>query len=102
MIEIPLGQAIRLTASFLNAAGAAADPTTVTFKYAPVIVNPPPDPTATSDVFGVGSTVKDSTGNYHLDFTPNAAGNWVYQAIGTGTVAAVATGHFRVIPSPFA
>src|SRR5262245_37639532 len=102
MIEYPLGQAVRLTAAFLNASGAAADPSTVTSKYAVRTVNPPPDPTATSDVCGVGSTVKDSTGNYHLAMTPATPGDYIFQCIGTGTVAAVATGGFRVLPSPFA
>lgn len=103
MIEYPIGQAIRITAAFLNASGAAADPSTVSIKYGPRLVSPPPDPTATTLVFGVDAAlIKDSTGNYHADIAPAVAADYVYQAIGTGTVAAVATGGFRVLPSPFA
>ena len=103
MNEYDLGQAIRVTAAFVNAAGAAADPTTVSIKFGPILVNPPPDPTATTLVFGVDAAViKDSVGNYHADITPSVPATYVFQAVGTGTVAAVSTGRFRVKPSPFA
>ncbi len=101
--EYELGQAVRLTAAFLNTAGAAADPSTVSVKHGVALVNPPPDPTATTLVFGVDAAViKDSTGNYHADILPAVPGNYTYSWIGTGTVAAVSVGHFRVKPSPFA
>jgi hypothetical protein len=103
MIEVELGQAVRLSAAFLNASGAAADPSTVTVRYGVAIVTPPPDPTATSLVFGVDAAViKDSTGNYHADIVPATPGNYTYLWVGTGTVAAVSRGTFRVKPSPFA
>lgn len=103
LIEYELGQAVRLTAAFINAAQQAADPTTITFRFGVILVNPPPDPTATSAVFGVDvNVIKDSVGNYHYDFVPAVPGNYVYVAVGTGTVAAVARGAFRVKPSPFA
>ena len=100
-IEYEFGQAVRLTAAFEDASGAAADPTTITFKFGVQLVHPPPDPTATSAVFGVDiNVVKDSVGNYHYDFTPSLPGNYIYLCQGTGTVAAVAVGRFRVKPSP--
>lgn len=103
MIEVELGQAVRLSAAFLNASGAAANPTTVTVRFGVRLVNPPPDPTATSLVFGVDAAViQDSTGNYHADITPAVPGNYIFSWIGTGTVAAVSVGAFRVKPSPFA
>lgn len=103
MIELELGQAVRLTGAFLNASGAAANPTTVTVRFGVAIVAPPPDPTATSLVFGVDAAViQDSTGNYHADVVLAVPGVYVFQWIGTGTVAAVSRGQFRVLPSPFA
>lgn len=103
MREYELGQSVRLTASFANAAGTATDPTTVTFQHGLRVVNPPPDPTATSAVFGVdGAVVKDSTGRFHYDFTPATAGVYTTRVVGTGTVAAASVGAFRVKPNPFA
>lgn len=103
MIEYPLGQAVRLSAYFENASGVAADPTTVTFSFGLVVANPPPDPTATVAVFGIDvNVIKDSTGRYHYDFVPAAPGVYKTRVVGTGTVAAAATGAFRVIPSPLA
>ena len=102
MIEYEFGQGVRLTAAFQDANGNAADPTTVTFRYALVTQVPPPDPTATSAAFGGGAVVKDSVGNYHLDISGLAEGNYIYTVTGTGTVAAASRGRFRVLPSPFA
>jgi hypothetical protein len=103
MIEYELGQAVRLTAAFITAAGIAGDPTTVTFKEGVMTAAPPPDPTATSHVFGVDAAViKDSVGNYHFDYVPTLPGVYTYLAVGTGVLAAVAVGRFRVKPSPFA
>lgn len=101
MMEFELGQAVRLTAAFLDANGAAANPTSTTFKYGVRLVNPPPDITATT--VGPGSPiVNPSTGNFYVDVTPTVPGDYVFQAIGTGAVVAVARGGFRVLPSPFA
>jgi hypothetical protein len=103
MREYPFGQSVRLTASFADDDGVATDPTTVTFQYGLVVVNPPPDPTATSAVFGVdGAVVKDSAGRFHFDFTPATPGVYISRVVGTGAVAAAAVGKFRVLPNPFA
>lgn len=103
MREYEFGQNVRLSASFADADGAATDPTTVTFQYGLRSVNPPPDPTATSAVFGVdGAVVKDATGRFHFDFVPATAGIYTTRVVGTGTVAAAAVGAIRVKPSPFA
>ncbi len=103
MKEYPFGQAVRLRASFADANGAPANPSTVAFQYGLITVNPPPDPTATNAVFGVDSAViQDSTGRFHYDFLPPAPGNYVTRVVGTGTVAAAATGAFRVKASPLA
>ena len=103
MREYEFGQNVRLSASFANASGVATDPTTVTFQYGLRTVNPPPDPTATSAVFGVdGAVVKDSNGRFHFDFVPATAGIYTVRVVGTGAVAAAAVGAIRVKPSPFA
>jgi hypothetical protein len=101
-IEYELGQAVRLVASFVDANQVAADPTTIAFKYGVQLVSPPPDPTATTVTFPTSGFTKDSVGNYHYDFVPAVPGNYTYVAIGTGTVASVSRGYFRVKPSPFA
>jgi hypothetical protein len=101
--EYNLGQGVRLTAQFATFAEVLTNPTTTTFRVANITVNPPPDPTATDAVFGVDAAViNDSAGVFHYDFVPAAAGNYVYAVVGTGAVAAVKVGHFRVVPSPFA
>lgn len=102
-IEYEFGQAVRLEGAFENAAGVAADPTTVTFTYGVRLVNPPPDPTASDHVYLSDlAVIRDSTGRYHYDFVPSLAGNYIARVTGTGTVAAVAVSTFRVKPSPFA
>lgn len=100
MIEYELGQALRISLAFLDANGAAADPTTISVKYGVAVVNPPPDPTATTVTFPATGFVKDAVGLYHYDFVPSLVGNYVYLGIGTGTVATVSRGAFRVKPSP--
>lgn len=104
MIEYPLGQAVRLTVAFVNDDGIADDPTTITFTYGVALTQPPPKPTASSHVFGVdGAVIRDSEGNYHYDFVPSVPGDYVWQSVGTGAVAAVCPlQRFRVLPSPFA
>ncbi len=101
--EYELGQSVRLAAAFATFAGVRTNPTTTTFKVARVTAQPPPEPTATSAVFGVDAAViNDSAGVFHYDFTPANPGDYVWQAVGTGAVAAVKRGRFRVLPSPFA
>jgi hypothetical protein len=104
MNEYPLGQAVRLSATFANASDVVADPTTVTLTIGRQEVSPPPAPTGTSFVHGVDLTlVKDSTGNYHLDYTGAASGIYVYRWVGTGTVATASLPrYFKVTPNPFA
>jgi hypothetical protein len=102
MKEYPFGQAVRLRASFADANRQPANPSTVAFQYGLITVNPPPDPTATSAVFGVdGAVIQDSTGRYHFDVLL-PPGIYVARVVGTGTVAAAAVRQFRVLPSPFA
>lgn len=103
MKEYPFGQAVRLRASFADANGAAANPSTVTFQTGLATVNPPPDPTAVNAVFGVDVAVTNpATGSFQYVLLPSTPGIYTCRVVGTGTVQAAAVGQFRVIPIPFA
>jgi hypothetical protein len=94
--DIQPGDGVRLAAAFTNAAGTATDPTTVTLKIRPK--------GGDEEVFVYGTdveVVKDSTGNYHLDYTvpaitPHRGLTFHYQWTGTGAVAVVEPGTFSV------
>lgn len=91
-----IGDLVRVSGAFTNAAGTATDPTAVSLK---VIA---PDGTQTTYVYGTDAeVVKDSTGNYHADLSVSAAGDWHYQWIGTGAVQAAQGGQFVVQPTAF-
>lgn len=104
MREYPLGQAIEITASFVDKDGAAANPTTTTFRVGLIAAQPPPQPTAVEYVSGTDPEVTNpATGSFRLVITPTESGVYLYDVVGTGAVAAVpTTGKFRVLPSPFA
>ena len=86
----------RISATFKNAAGSAADPSAVTFKYTK------PSGTVTTLVYLTdGALVKDSTGNYHVDLSLTEPGRWFYQWKGTGTVEEVEEGEFEVFSGAF-
>lgn len=73
-----IGDLRRLSVAFKDINGAAADPTTVTFRMRK------PDGTVTTYVFGTDSElVKDSVGNYHVDWTFALAGRHVWRFEGS-------------------
>ena len=91
-----LGNSIRMSAAFTNG-GAATDPTGITFK-----IRSPMNGTITSYTYGTDAAlVKDSTGNYHVDHTPTAAGSHYYRFAGTGAVIAADEGEFEIRRSFF-
>ena len=95
MDSYDLGDTRRLSAVFTVAANSppATDPTTLTFKMRE------PDGTVTSYVEGTDAElVKDSTGNFHVDWLTAKAGRHVYRWIGTGAAAEADTGEFEVLP----
>jgi hypothetical protein len=103
MNEYPFGQAVRLSASFANAAGVATNPTTVVFQVGLRLVNPPPDPTATDAIFGIDSAVTNPVvGTFFYDLLPTQSGNYIARVEGTGAVQAAQVSQFRVLPDPFA
>jgi len=84
---------VRLTLVCADSAGTAIDPTTLTLTVKPG------DGTATTYTYGVGSTiVKDSTGNYHADYTvPTGTGGTVYyKFVATGSYVGMAQSAFGV------
>lgn len=91
------GSLVRSNAAFTNAAGAAADPTTVTLKYKTGAGS------ITTVTYPSSPTAKDSTGNYHADFdTTGWAGPdallYVTEWTGTGAVQAIASDSWQVTP----
>jgi hypothetical protein len=75
-----IGDLVKLTAAFTDAAGTAIDPTTVTFKILK------PDGTTTTAVYGVDpAVVKAATGVYTYNVSITAAGMWWWRVTSTGT-----------------
>lgn len=80
-----IGDKTRLSVTFLNIAGAVADPTTVTLK----LRTPAPASVESSHVYGVDiAVVRESTGIYHYDLSLPTSGVWWYRWDATGAVEA--------------
>jgi len=86
-----IGDLVRIVGTLTTQAGALVDPTGLTCK-----VLSPAGTTATH-VYGVNPfPVRDSSGVYHVDVTPDAAGEWYYKFTSTGTGQAMDEGYFVV------
>lgn len=84
------GDKVRLSAAFTDISGAAQDPGGVTFKIRA------PDGTTTSYVYLTDAAlVKDSTGNYHVDWVIATAGRYRYRFAGVTSGQAAAENVFR-------
>lgn len=91
MSDYVVGELIRVSASFVNAAGAAADPSVVGLKYKNS------EGTQVNLVYGTDvALVKDSVGHYHADLDANQAGTWKWYFYSTGTGQAADKGSFTV------
>jgi uncharacterized protein YfaS (alpha-2-macroglobulin family) len=89
------GDLVRISGTFRDLAGAAIDPGTVALKVA--------KPSgATTYTFALGTVIKDSVGNYHVDVSITEAGQWSYRWESTGAGQAAEQGQFTVEPSGFA
>lgn len=90
------GQLVRLSASFEDAAGNAADPSSVTFRHRPVSVT---GSTATTHTYPSEGTeiVRDSTGEYHIDVSMDDPGTHYWRWESTGDAQAADQGELRVI-----
>lgn len=89
-----IGDRIRLSVAFTSA-GTATDPTTITCKVKE------PDGTITTATYALAEVVKDSTGNYHYDFTPDQEGKHYYRFEGAGALIAAAESDFMIRDSVF-
>lgn len=85
-----VGDKVRLSAAFTDISAVAQDPGGVEFKIRA------PAGTVTSYVYGVGAeVVKDSTGNYHVDYLISAAGRYRYRFAGVTSGQAASERQFR-------
>lgn len=92
------GQSVKLTFSFTDSAGAAANPTTVT-----CVVEEPDGTETTYTSISTPAITNPTTGSYHLILAPDQSGQHSYRAVGTtGTAVAVVEGQFSVLTSVFA
>jgi hypothetical protein len=91
------GQSVKLSVAFTNAAGAAANPTTVTCRVEE------PDGTETTYTSASSPAVTNpSTGTYELILVPDQSGNHTYRWTGTtGDTVAVDEGQIHVLLSAF-
>lgn len=87
-----VGDTVRAKVTF-KVGGVLTDPATVAFSFK--------DPAGSVTNQQAGNIVKDSTGNYHSDFTVNAAGSWYYRWVGTGPASGAAEVRVQVRTSEF-
>lgn len=93
-----VGDLVRVTGTFTDIDSVATDPDVVRCKYQD------PSGNDTTDVYGVGSTVKSATGVYYLDIDIDEAGTWFYRFEGEtsgGEGQGAAESNFYVTPSEF-
>ena len=92
------GNQLRNSAVFKNAAGAAADPSTVTYKY-----RKPGSATVTTLVYGTdAAVVKSATGTYYVDVDLDTGGIWTDWWVTTGTPKKTSRGTFSVVEAGYA
>lgn len=88
------GQSITLSVAFTDAAGAAANPTTVT-----CVVE---EPDGTETTYTTPTITNPSTGTFRLAYVPDQSGNHTYRWTGTtGSSVAVDEEQFHVLGSVF-
>lgn len=95
--RIYVNSTVRIAVNFQDDDGTDVDPSTVTFKaYSP-------SGTTTTYVYATDAEViRQDTGDYYVDFSPNESGRWHYRWSSTGTGTAIAMeGTFVVQSSVF-
>jgi hypothetical protein len=94
--QYDVGDLVRVTGTFTDAAGTAIDPTTVAFKVKK------PDRSITTYTYGTDmQLVKESTGNYRVDISADVKGKYKYRWYSTGNGQAAGESEFEVIKSSF-
>ena len=84
-----IGDKPRFSVAFADYAEQAADPTTIAFKCTK------PDGTIDTYVYGDGAElVKDSVGNYHVDYSITQQGRDSFKFVGTGTIESTEKAEF--------
>jgi hypothetical protein len=83
LAQYTVGTTIQITATFTDDDGVKVDPTEVTAELR-----------TPAGVLEDLTVVRDSTGEYHADYTPALNGLHQYRFIGTGAVAAANEGSF--------
>ena len=90
------GDLVRIEGVFTDTEGTLIDPNGVSL----FVTNPAG--VTTEYIYGTDlELVKDSTGNYHVDVTADAPGQWLWKWASTGTGQAAEHGEFMVEPSAF-
>jgi hypothetical protein len=87
-----LGNLVRLSATFVNAAGAPVDPGFI------ILTIKLPDCSTETLTYANGDIIKDGIGLYHYDFLTTEAGLHYYLYDATGDVIAASQGQFAVDP----
>ena len=87
-------QSVRITGTF-TVSSVNTDPTTITLK-----VRDPSGNIATY-TYALAEVTKSATGVYYKDITTDESGQWFYNWIGTGTVAAADEDYFEVTSTVF-
>lgn len=82
------GDQVRLAVAFTDAAGAAADPSSVTLKYRK------PDGSITTIAYG--SLTHPAVGSFYADVVVDQAGTWSYRFESSGTYVGAEEESFRV------
>lgn len=95
MNNYEVGDVVRITGTFTNTSGVAADPTAVT------ILVKRRDGATTTYTFAGGTVTKSATGIFYADHTVTAEGVYDYRIVGTGAVVTASEGTFQVPDSQF-
>lgn len=84
MATYDIGDTVRFSVAFTNAAGAAADPTTIS-----ATVKDPSGNTA-DYTYALATVSKSATGSYYVDISIDEAGTWWCRWVSTGDPAQAA------------
>jgi hypothetical protein len=96
MAEYDLGDVVRVTGTWTNAAGTATDPAAVYFKYMD------PSRNVTALVYDVDDeVVKSATGIYYVDVDGDEVGRWFVRLYSTGAGKAAEESYFDIVKSEF-